>query len=134
MFYPFSNFDYLCYTSPWSAIDTYVSDSEGGYFYDLLLWLIYEESGNGWIDEDGTYHLNQELIDLYDDQTAVTNGYIPQNWVDYLKLVYSINYPFTGLDQSGEVDLSKGIYMELPLNDLQKSNMHWAYEKSKHLF
>jgi hypothetical protein len=51
--------------------------------------------------------------------------YYPEGWVEFLKSVMQITYP---------TDYESNTYVELPINDLQKSNMHWAYEKTKHYF
>jgi hypothetical protein len=132
------------YVSPWEAIDSIVwpgTDPEGAdyydYFSDYIWYLIYEESGYGYVDEDGVGKIDPKILEaLYGDDIDVGDydDYVPEGWVSYLKNAFAITYPSSGLDESGNVDITQGFYSELSLNDLQKSNMHWAYEKSKHLF
>jgi hypothetical protein len=44
--------------------------------------------------------------------------------VDFLSNNYQISYPSGGLNPNGSVNIDLGLYVELPLSALAKSNMH----------
>jgi hypothetical protein len=47
---------------------------------------------------------------------------VPQSWIDFTRNLYQIKPELS----------EESNYIELPLTDLQISNMHWAYEENKY--